>query len=267
MGLAKQIEIQPITKKDADQIVKKIHYSGKVDPRSQLHFGVFYQGQCHGAMQFGPSIDKSKTITLVKNTRWNGFIELNRMAFADTLPKNSESRALGVAFKIIKKNYPHIKWCVSFADGTQCGDGTIYRASGFMLTQIKQNRSMWRMPDGEVVCQLSFTIGGSTKLRRRYDMRPTETFGAFAKRVGATCLPGYQLRYVKLLDEAVRNDINFQQIPFEKIRELGIGMYRGQRASSVESGTSAIQAERGGESPTDAHHLSDTETPNIIDAS
>jgi hypothetical protein len=72
-------------------------------------------------------------IDLVHGTKWNEFIELNRMAFSEFLPKNSESRAIAIAIKLIKKKAPHIKWIISFADGTQCGDGTIYRAAGFDL--------------------------------------------------------------------------------------------------------------------------------------
>ena len=76
-------------------------------------------------MSYGPSLDKSKIQPLVKNTKWNEFIELNRMAFDDYLPKNSESRCIAYSIKLIKKNAPHIKWVISFADGCQCGDGTI----------------------------------------------------------------------------------------------------------------------------------------------
>jgi hypothetical protein len=66
-------------------------------------------------------------------------LELNRMAFDDYLPKYSESRCIAISIKLIKKNAPHIKWIFQFFDGTQCGDGTIYRASGFVLTGIKEN--------------------------------------------------------------------------------------------------------------------------------
>ena len=76
-------------------------------------------------MQFGPSLDKRKIQGLVEGTRWNDFIELNRMAFADWLPRNSESRAISVALRLIRKHYPNIEWVISFADGTQCGDVTI----------------------------------------------------------------------------------------------------------------------------------------------
>ena len=73
-------------------------------------------------MSFGPSTDKTKLIGLVEGTGWNEFIELNRMAFSDLLPRNSESRALAIAVKLLRKNAPHLKWFVTFADGTQCGD-------------------------------------------------------------------------------------------------------------------------------------------------
>lgn len=100
-------------------------------------------------MQFGPSLDKRKVLGLVRDTPWNGFLELNRMAFSPRLPRNSESRALAIAFRLIRKHYPHIQWVVSFADGTQSGDGTIYRAAGFVLTSIKKNTTIWS--NGEAV--------------------------------------------------------------------------------------------------------------------
>ena len=146
MATAKQIHVAPISQQDAAALVKRIHYSGKVTQNSQLHFGVFLDGRLEGAMQFGPSLDKRKIQGLVTSTGWNDFLELNRMAFSERLPRNSESRALGVAFRLIKKHYPHVEWVVSFADGTQCGDGTIYRASGFVLTGIKKIPRSGRRP-------------------------------------------------------------------------------------------------------------------------
>ena len=143
MGDAKQLVVKPIKAADANRIIRQLHYSGKVVNNSQLHLGVFMGDRCGGAMQFGPSLDKRKMLGLVTGTLWNEFIELNRMAFADWLPRNGESRCIGYAMRFIRKHYPWIKWVVSFADGTQCGDGTIYRASGFVLTGIKENNQIW----------------------------------------------------------------------------------------------------------------------------
>ena len=149
MGAAKDILLRPIPSAEADALVRRVHYSGKTVNNSQLHIGVFYQGKLEGAMQFGPSLDKRKIMGLVEGTGWNEFIELNRMAFTDALPRNSESRALSIAMRLIKKHAPHIKWVVTFADGTQCGDGTIYRAAGFVLTGIKANDQIWVAPEAD----------------------------------------------------------------------------------------------------------------------
>ena len=46
---------------------------------------------------------------------------------------------LAITFKLIKKNAPQIKWILSYSDGCDCGDGTIYRASGFYLTNINDS--------------------------------------------------------------------------------------------------------------------------------
>ena len=157
MGKVKNIEVRFIQPKTAKDFVKKFHYSGKVVNNSQLNFGCYYKGLLHGVMSFGPPMIKSKVIGLVTGTGWNEMVELNRMAFDDFLPRNSESRCLAVAFKIIRKKYPFIKWVLSFSDGCQSGDGTIYRATGFVLTQIKQNTANIVMPDGEIISSL--TVG------------------------------------------------------------------------------------------------------------
>lgn len=238
MGKAKEIQLRPIDGGEARGVIRDVHYSGKVDPRSQLHIGVYYRGSLEGAMQFGPSIDKRKTQGLVIGTPWNGFLELNRLAFTDRLPKNSESRAISIACKMIKKHAPHVKWILSYADATQCGDGTIYRASGFLLTQIKKNSSMWRMPDGEVVCKIVFepSFGGSTGggIKARYGKSGSETSSAFLKRIGAKPIPGFQVRYIKFLDPRWAERLTVPVLPFSALDEAGARMYKGKKLQAQE---------------------------------
>lgn len=242
---AKDIVVQPITSTAARQIVARFHYSGKSTQNSQLHFGVFLNGKCLGAMQFGPPMDRRKLLPLVTGTGWNGMIELNRMAFSDALPRNSESRALGVAFRMMRKAYPHIEWVVSFADGTQCGDGTIYRAAGFVLTSIKPNAQMLQMPDGSIVARKTLDNPNHTGLNGRFG-------SAIAKENGAVPLPGFQLRYIYFLNPAARARLACPILPFSAIEHAGARMYRGQRARSTDSGTSGDQPEGGGAIPTRA---------------
>jgi hypothetical protein len=211
MGRAKEIVVKVIPASIANDFVKKYHYSGKVVPNSQLHFGVFLDNNLHGVMQFGPSINKKGTINLVKNTGWHEFIELNRMAFNDYLPKNSESRAISIAIKLIKKNAPQIKWIISFADGTQCGDGTIYRASGFKLVGISENSSLRINPKTKELVHII----------QAHHLKISKEFRTWE------ALNGYQLKYIYLIDKTAQ--LNVPIIPFEKIDEAGAGMYKGEK--------------------------------------
>lgn len=231
MGRAKDIVVKVIPAKVAVPFVKRVHYSGTFVHNSTLHFGVFLNGKMHGAMSFGNPLDKRKVITLVNNTRWNEMLELNRMAFDDFLPKNSESRALSIAFKLIRKNAPHIKWILSFSDGVQCGDGTIYRASGFELTGIKKSTQVIETPWGERVTRMTLTHVGlkeRERIMRRLNIPETGKSSVLPfLKAGCRNVEGFQLRYIKILDKSCT--LQCPSIPFSKIKEVGAGMYKGEK--------------------------------------
>ena len=222
MGRAKEIIVKVIPSKIANEFVKQNHYSGKVVPNSTLHFGCFLDGKLHGVMQYGPSINKKGTINLVEGTGWNEFIELNRMAFDDYLPKYSESRCIAISIRLIKKNAPQIKWIISFADGTQCGDGTIYRASGFKLVGVAKNAG---------ICKLN---GKIVHIKKTYDLKLTSSFMKKSdipklkqKGYNAEIIEGYQLKYIYLIDKSMT--INKEILPFSEIDKKGAGMYKGKK--------------------------------------
>ena len=217
MGRALDVQLKVIPSSIANPFVRRIHYSGKVVNNSCLHFGAFLDGKLHGVMSFGPPTDKRKVLGLVQGTPWNGMLELNRMAFDDCLPRNSESRCISLAMKLLKKNAPHVKWVLSFADGCQCGDGTIYRASNFILTGIKQDNTLRRTENGEVIHSITAYHHG--------------TQGDFSK---LPKVPGYQLRYIYFIDKKWRKRLTGPEIPFQNIDEMGAGMYKGQHVTQAE---------------------------------
>ena len=249
---AKDIEISPVTSKSAHVFIRRHHYSGSSVMNSQLHLGIFLKGRMVGAMQFGPSLDKRKLVGLISKTRWHEFIELNRMAMVDDTPKNTESRALSVAMRIIKKHYPHIKWVVSFADATQCGDGTIYRASNFVLTDIRHNRNTAKLPDGSVIHKMTlesnptaYRPGGSYYeiTGGKYD------FAHYVKVLQGHILTGFQLRYIYFLDPTARQRLTVPEIPFNKIIDMGARMYKGKRLKDSSEPLDILSRE-GGATPT-----------------
>jgi hypothetical protein len=219
MGRAKEIIVKVIPSSVANEFVKKHHYSGKVVPNSILHFGAFLDDKLHGVLSYGTSMDKRKILPLVQPSLWNEVLELNRMAFDDYLPKYSESRCIAISIRLIKKNAPHIKWILSYSDGTQCGDGTIYRASGFHLTGVKENKTILNW-NGKIIADKTLNNSNYKKI----GMSAGE-----AKRQGAKPLNGFQLRYIYLIDKTC--EIKVPILPYSKIDELGAGMYKGEKVS------------------------------------
>ena len=254
MVSAKDIVVKPIKSAAANALVKRIHYSGKVVQNSQLHSGVFLNGSLQGVMSFGPSMDKRKIQGLVEGTSWSGFIELNRMAFSDMLPRNSESRAMSIAFKLIKKHYPHIEWVISFADGAQCGDGTIYRASGFVLTGITENKTLYLMPDGQRIAGMTLEANYNTEKVRNvskaigveHKPRTRKQWKALV----ASPIEGFMFRYIYFLNPEAKKRLTVPILPFSKIDEMGARMYKGVSYARTKQANLSDQLERGGVTPT-----------------
>ena len=240
MATAKDIVLKPIDSRSANKVVKRLHYSGKVAQNSQLHLGVFLHDRLEGVMQFGPSLDKRKVQGLVKGSKWHEFLELNRMALSDKLPRNSESRAIAVAMKLLKKHAPQVKWVISFADATQCGDGTIYRASGFVLTGIRESKNdLWRLPEhlaylskGEPVVH-RITIQCKTSSISHWVVNKYKThnipLATLCRENGGELNTGFQLRYIYFIDPSYRARLTVPELPYSAIDKAGARMYKGEK--------------------------------------
>ena len=155
----------------------------------------------------------------------------SKLLFNGTSQRNSESRCISVAVKLLKKNAPHIKWILSFADAGQCGDGTIYRASGFKLTALN-SCSIFQNDKGEKFQQASISARGTKAnkeaLRIQYENKgELGLVAGFCKVKGLKRIEGYSIRYIYLIDKSCK--IIPPILPFSKINELGAGMYKGEK--------------------------------------
>lgn len=230
---AKDIILKPIDSKKANEFVKKHHYSWKVVNNSQLHFGVFINNILWWVMSYWPSTDKSKLIWLIEWTERNEFIELNRMAFSDLLPKNSESRAIAISMKLLKKKAPHLKRIISFADGCQCWDWTIYRASGFELTQVNKNKSssIIKLPNWDIIATL--------QLRKWWWYRKDMTMKWYSNYLEYLnkehnwwfALDWYMLRYIKHIKPNLKR--NYEILPYSKIQDMWAWMYKWEKKETI----------------------------------
>lgn len=215
MSLKDRLRVDPITRSESDALCAEHHYSGKPYSKSMVHLGVFWDGQLEGVMAFGAPIDRRKVLHLVEGTEWHEMAELNRMAFSPALPRNSESRALAVAFRLFKKYAPHVKWLLSYADGAQSGSGTIYRATGWLLTQVRPNGSIYRLPDGRIVTDIGVRTSAALQAELSAIAGHSVRTLADLDEVGAELLDGMQYRYIKPLQKGLK--LTCQVIPYEAL--------------------------------------------------
>ena len=157
------------------------------------------------------------------------------MAFDSVLPRNSESRAIAMSIRLLKKYAPQVKWLISFADACSCGDGTIYRAANFVLTGIKPNEALCILPDGTRLHKMALSANPTTPRKelggRCYFDYTNGRFAwkEFLQASGSRLLEGWQLRYIYFIDPECRKRLTVPEIPFSKIDEIGAGMYKGEK--------------------------------------
>ena len=123
--------------------------------------------------------------------------------------------------RLIKKNYPAIEWVLSFSDACQCGDGTIYRASGFSLIRIKKNTTMLIIDGKEVIADKNLNDA-----RYRASGKPQRKELMESGR--AKPLEGFQLTYLMPLNDTVLDRLVTKPIPYSEIARMGAGMYKGE---------------------------------------
>ena len=211
-GSAKKIQLVPITRLEANAIFKRWHYSGRGYVKSWLHVGVELEGRLIGALSLGPGIDTRKSLCLVSGTPWDGYLELNRMAFVDDTPRCVESRALSILARMIKAHAPHVHWIVSYADTAQAGYGAVYQAVGWLLTGVRPNTTLYRTPSGTTLSDVG--IRSTPRLRRVYGKSRREFEAA-----GLELLDGYQCRYLAPMRPDVRERLTSTVLPYSMARE------------------------------------------------
>ena len=143
--------------------------------------------------------------------------------------------------KIIKQNYPQIEWIVSFSDGTQCGDGAIYRAAGFILTDIRQSDALRINPKTNEVMHVI----------QAHHLMLTKEFKTWKPTIG------YQMRYVYFINKDAQKRLNVPIIPFTKIIDIGASMYKGQKIMRIKKQELEDHSNLGGAIPTDTLQLSE----------
>lgn len=125
----KDIRLDRISMAMADAYSIKYHYLHRTAKNSKIAFGIFAGGELHGIMIWGLPVAKIKGQYGKTYTQ----LELRRMYCDAGLPKNSESRCLAVAARILGRLFPQVKLLVAYSDLSHGHKGGIYKAAGWIF--------------------------------------------------------------------------------------------------------------------------------------
>jgi|SRR3990167_232700 len=172
-----------------DELVRKYHYSHKT---TKNRFKSFLINNNKGFMQLGYGIRPMIKHTINSKIKKGNFCEFDRMWLLDELPKNSESQCISLLLSYLKQVYKHIKFVITYADGSVGNKGTIYKATN--AQQI-----------GKVPCDFYvLTTGERVHPVSMYHRHKTRAKGFLEKRYpGIKHIKGeeYQYRFLYILDK------------------------------------------------------------------
>ncbi|MFC2001047.1 DNA methyltransferase [Chloroflexota bacterium] len=140
------IRVNPIPFVAAKRILVNYHYLHSLPGGTKLAFGAFVEGKLLGAITFGSG--PQNAYQLVAGATPEDCLTLSRLWLSDELPRNSESRIIGVALRAISK-HTGVKFLVSYADPSIGHLGIIYQATGWTYTGLSEAMPKFDLGDGK----------------------------------------------------------------------------------------------------------------------
>lgn len=139
------LEVRPIPVSAAKELVVRYHYLHSLPGGTRLAFGVFVGPRLLGAVALG--VGPTNAHRLVDGAAPDDGLTLTRLWLSDDLPRNSESRVLGVVLRALRRD-TLVKFLVSYADPAQGHLGTIYQATGWLYTGLSEAMPLYDLGDG-----------------------------------------------------------------------------------------------------------------------
>jgi len=216
-----QLHLDLIPSRLANDIVEKYHYlHRKVYSANLIAYQVTLDG-CPpapgyppdvGVIMFGfPVFHTKRGLVGQEQPMVNGeLLDLSRMYMPDAYPKNTESRVIGVALRLLRRDWPTLhkqqpRAIITFADTEFSHQGTIYKATGFTYLGYTRGRK---------------ATAGSTHGRwDRSPNGPTKDSTAKNRMYNAGMVEGERKEvYLKLLDPTVTVDFDVLRASYKQAK-------------------------------------------------
>lgn len=211
MVTGKNYYVKEVPRKTTDPIVKRLHYSGKVVSNSKLSLGVFDKNNDNivGVLQFGYPTNGYKTSSKFHNSE--RMYELNRMVMEDEEPRNSESQAISLSIKYLKR-FTDIDFILSFSDGKEDNFGYIYQSSNWQYWGYLKSSSFYRLDDDIVH---SITLWH--RYKEKHPLREEKTTLEIASMYHNNISQIYSKQYVYLYSLRRNIKFNIAHKPYPKM--------------------------------------------------
>lgn len=136
---------------EADNIIMKYHYSRKATPNRFMSMRI---NDGDGYIQLGYGIRPHMKHAISKHITTKNYCEFDRMWLSDDMPKNSESQTIALLLSYLRQVYSHIKFVITYADGSVGNRGIIYQATNaFYVGKVPVD--FYILPSGERVHPVS----------------------------------------------------------------------------------------------------------------
>lgn len=206
----KELYVATIPSWLARTIIAARHYSKRFVNNSYLNLGVFAGRELVGVLQFGYALNPASGAQVVHGTGNREYMELNRMWVHDSQPRNTESRVISYALRLIKRIYPTVRWVQSFAD-ERCGRaGVVYQAANFEY--IGSHTTEFYELDGEFYHRIAMTAGHRGGNRGEHLRMNKDRVKRHLIR---------QYRYIYFVDARARQSLNLKRFHFQPFPKHG----------------------------------------------
>lgn len=154
-----QFHIQKVNHTIAKQWVETWHYSHRMPTGKNINYGLYANAELYAVIVYGIGVNPYQARFLGVDR----VLEIKRMCRSEPRMDYSLSRFIGITSKMVLREFPY-DCLVAFADPEQGHEGTVYKASGFMLHGM--SNAEWHLLDKN----------GETR-HRRYALRHAERNG------------------------------------------------------------------------------------------
>jgi hypothetical protein len=142
-----QIQVKPVPVVIARRLIERWHYLHSLPGGTCLALGVFLISQLLGALTLG--VGPANAYALVKGAIPADCLTLTRLWLSDQLPRNSESRVLGIVLRNLKQ-HTRVKFLVSYTDPVRGHLGIIYQATCWLYTGLSESVPLYDVGDGRL---------------------------------------------------------------------------------------------------------------------